>query len=180
MWYRFHQLRIGMSGRYTPHWHPRTLQGHYGRINCLRRKHLIWSRSLQCSPVLVPQMTGGALPDGLVTWKVSVRHCPSVVTSRPFRLTPTRLSKRASPTVVVNVLGPLMTKLLKSSLNCLQRMFHLMSQCGGMKFSCFSQYLTNIIPAGTDSQITRSCGNCGWSGEERAVLVRRLTARGRD
>ncbi len=32
-------------------------------------------RILLCCPVLVPQMTGGAWPLGLLTLKESVRHC---------------------------------------------------------------------------------------------------------
>ncbi len=40
----------------------------YGRY--IRKKKLF----LRCSPVLVPQMTEGEFPFGLVTLNVSVRH----------------------------------------------------------------------------------------------------------
>ena len=67
---------------------------------------------LLCSPVLVPQMTGGTLPLGPVTEKVSVKHWVA-------RLKAAVPVKRMLPfndfeTVVTTVVGPAITKELKS------------------------------------------------------------------
>ncbi len=78
---------------------------------------------LLCSPVLMPQMVGGFGPSGLLTLKVSVRHCPKLdtptllasemalkVTEPPFGL--------LKPTVIMLTLGPVMVNWSNSSFNC--------------------------------------------------------------
>lgn len=68
-----------------------------------------------CSPVLVPQITGALeAPPGLVTVKVSVKHWLEVLAPFPPAL---MAPFKTFTVVVVNVLGPVMVKVLKSSLS---------------------------------------------------------------
>ena len=68
---------------------------------------------LLCSPELTPQRTGLVDPPGLVTENESVKHCDAVDTSTPPAfVAPFRILVEVS----VKVLGPVMTKVLKSSL----------------------------------------------------------------
>ena len=60
-------------------------------------------------------MAGGAV-EAEVTENMSVRHLPALVTSVPV-VPPCIMSIKALPTVSVNVEGPVMTKVSKSSLN---------------------------------------------------------------
>ena len=71
-----------------------------------------------CSPVLVPQMVGGPSPLGLLTENVSVRHCDAVVASAPAAVTPVGSPFRRAATVVVEVDGPVIWKVWKSSRSC--------------------------------------------------------------
>lgn len=64
-----------------------------------------------CSPELVPQMEGTLLPDALVTEKMSVRHCEATVDGFPAVLT---APFKVLVTVLVAVLGPVMTNVWKS------------------------------------------------------------------
>ena len=57
-------------------------------------------------------MTGGTLPDGPVTEKVSVRHCVARLTAFPA---PAMVPAKMLVTVVVRVVGPATTKVLKSN-----------------------------------------------------------------
>ena len=60
-------------------------------------------------------MTGGTLPAGPVSENVSVRHCVAVLTGAPAGLVMLPpISKRLE---AVTVVGPVITKLLKSSRN---------------------------------------------------------------
>ena len=71
-------------------------------------------KTVLCCPVFNPQMTGGTLPPGPVTEKVSVRHWVAVETLFPNPVfTTTPLSSNSIDVVVV--LGPAITKLLKSN-----------------------------------------------------------------
>ena len=70
------------------------------------------SADLLCSPVLVPQMTGGTLPLGPVTEKVSVKHwVASLKAAVPVKR---MLPFNDFETVVTTVVGPAITKELKS------------------------------------------------------------------
>ena len=69
--------------------------------------------NLLCCPLLVPQMTGGTLPAGPVNEKVSVRHCVAVLTAFPAAVAV--LPPTSHPLDKVIVVGPAITKLLKSS-----------------------------------------------------------------
>ena len=63
--------------------------------------------------MLVPQIAGGALPDGPVKEKVSVWHWVAVLTTLPAAVA--MLPPTSHPLVSVTVDGPVITKLLKSS-----------------------------------------------------------------
>ncbi len=79
-----------------------------------------WKHFLLCSPELVPQILGGDGPSGLLTLNPSVRHCPNWVTpmlALALTVTSPPLA-RLLVTVLVAVVGPVMTKESKSSLNC--------------------------------------------------------------
>ena len=65
-----------------------------------------------CSPVLVPHITGGAAPLGLVTLNWSVKHWVAVDTGNAPATSNT--PKADKPTDVTEVLGPAMMKVLKS------------------------------------------------------------------
>ncbi len=70
---------------------------------------------LLCSPELVPQITGGVIPPE-DTEKVSVRHCEASDWMSPV------LAAVSSPVLVLKadceeVWGPVMTKVVKSSLS---------------------------------------------------------------
>ncbi len=71
-----------------------------------------------CSPVFIPQIVGGLGPSGVLTEKVSVRHCPKSETEIVFALAvtapefPLRLE-----TELVRMLGPDIRKVSKSNLN---------------------------------------------------------------
>ena len=69
---------------------------------------------LLCWPVKVPQTIGRLA--WLVMVKVSVRHCVADETARPLPGLGVRTPFSSSPTDVESVLGPEMTKVLKSSL----------------------------------------------------------------
>ena len=69
---------------------------------------------LLCSPVFVPQMTGGTLPDGPVNEKESVKHCVAELIIFPAAVA--ELPPTSYPLDKVMVFGPLITKLLKSIL----------------------------------------------------------------
>ncbi len=63
-------------------------------------------------------MVGGLGPSGLVTLKVSVRHCPCAVADwAPAGFTWPELATRFVTTLVI-WFGPLMTKLVRSSRSC--------------------------------------------------------------
>ncbi len=67
----------------------------------------------QCSPVLTPQMTEGAIPFGFVTEKVSVRHCDAVVDptpGAPWMGFPFKVLKEEE----VAVEGPVITNVFRS------------------------------------------------------------------
>ncbi len=75
---------------------------------------------LLCSPVLVPQITGGEGPLGLLTLKLSVKHCPNAETailSAPAfcEIGPPWLRLLATEAVLVD--GPDMVNVSKSSLS---------------------------------------------------------------
>ncbi len=69
--------QAGIRGCCRPRKSPRTLNGS-GKL-CFFYKKYTFFVSSRCSPAFSPQMTGGALPPGLVTEKVSVRHWVEVV-----------------------------------------------------------------------------------------------------
>ncbi len=72
---------------------------------------------LLCWLLLTPQMVGGEVPLGLVTVKVSVRHCPLMATAPTVVATVADgLPLLILVTEVVVVLGPAMVKEVKSSL----------------------------------------------------------------
>ena len=85
------------------------------KFNMLCKKGTISiQKTVLCCPVFNPQMTGGTLPPGPVTEKVSVRHWVAVETLFPNPVfTTTPLSSNSIDVVVV--LGPAITKLLKSN-----------------------------------------------------------------
>ena len=73
-----------------------------------------FSKFKPCCPVLVPQITGGVLPAGPVMVKVSVLHWVRCETAFPAAAA-VSVPKSVFPIVVVNVFGPAMTKLVKST-----------------------------------------------------------------
>ena len=82
------------------------------------RLHSSEASTYMCSPLLVPQIRGGVIPPGLVTEKVSVTHLvlvEAVMAAGAARLAGFPL--RRLTVLVVSVVGPAMTKELKSNLN---------------------------------------------------------------
>ncbi len=87
--FMFHLLFPGMAvpTAVEPSWNTRLLQAseestytkYVEAENYFSIKNTFFSVSSRCSPAFSPQMTGGALPPGLVTEKVSVRHWVEVV-----------------------------------------------------------------------------------------------------
>ena len=70
-----------------------------------------------CSPVLIPQIIGGEIPFEFDTEKVSVRHWVAAETGMPLAATVTGTPLSIAATVVDNVDGPDITKVLKSNLS---------------------------------------------------------------
>ena len=68
--------------------------------------------------MFLPQIVGGTGLPGLVTIKVSVKHCVFVVYGTP---TPTSTPNLCKPTVTVEVEGPRIENVLKSSLKTSMR-----------------------------------------------------------
>ena len=60
-----------------------------------------------CSPVLTPQMPGGALPPGLVTVKRSAKHWPELEEEMPLDA---MLPLLIRFTLIMDVEGPVVTK----------------------------------------------------------------------
>ena len=96
---------------------------------------------LRCCPVNLPQRTGGAVFPGLVTEKESVRHCPQLLTSTPSAFMFTSSPNAVLPTMFEEVLGPVMRKLVKSSLSCNENsFFHI--KLLGIKRLCSEQIVS--------------------------------------
>lgn len=105
---KFSKLQLVLASTYTK------FVFRYNVTNVIHlQKPIVKSVHLLCCPVFVPQITGGAFPWGEVTEKVSVRHSVACVTGAPFALFCSPFSNVV--TVCVRVLGPLITKVLKSS-----------------------------------------------------------------
>lgn len=71
--------------------------------------------SVLCSPVLTPQIVGGAFPPGLVTENLSAMHWEAVEEAIPVLPT---LPLLMVVTAVSMVEGPVMVKAMKSNRSC--------------------------------------------------------------
>ena len=70
---------------------------------------------LLCSPVLVPQITGGVTPPGLVTANESIKHWPCSVAGLPAATFWVAAPLRTKLDVAVAVEGPFTMNMLKSN-----------------------------------------------------------------
>ena len=82
--------------------------------NFLDKFGIIKGIYLPCCPVFVPQITGGTLPPGPVRENVSVRQLLAKVTGMAPTARGTILPPISVATLVAMVVGPAMTKVLKS------------------------------------------------------------------
>lgn len=113
---------------------------------------------LLCSPVFVPQIVGGVIPSGLVMLNVSVRHWPQLVMLTCFcvvfvpigPIVPELIIRFV--TVIVLVLGPVMTKLSKSKRSCKRE---LVTQIFSDHIFC-PPHLADVVSTWTDCCLASS------------------------
>ncbi len=104
------------------------------------------------SPELDPHMVGGALFPGVVTENVSVRHWDLAETDTPLGV---RMPLTAFPTVVTTVVGPVMVKVVKSSLSCKRNHYYCLNMPVVLIYSL--TYLTNVAVAWAYVDTALSC-----------------------